>query len=178
MAHGAAGNPRTLPDPSMPPGCRQAAPRRHHHLHRDVATRRRARRGQPGPGFPDFPVPGRLVDELDTRDARRPQPVRDDDRHARAAPRHRRQDRARLRLRNRMPTPESPSPAARPGDLRRHPRGGARGRGSDRARPCTTATNRRSTSPGRRRCTCALDPRTFAPDWRGARGDHAEGRGC
>ena len=47
-----------------------------------------------GQGFPDFSVPERLVDELDARHARRPQPVRADDRRAGAAPGDRRQDRA------------------------------------------------------------------------------------
>ena len=63
-----------------------------------------------GQGFPDFAVPARLVDELDQRDARRPQPVRADDRHPGAAPGDRRQDRALLRLAARRGHARSRSP--------------------------------------------------------------------
>ncbi len=152
----------------------QAAEGRHHHLYRDVAAGPGTRCGQPRPGFPRLRgtrAPGR-----GTRpgDARRPQPVRADDRGARAAPGHRRQDPSRVRPPARRGRRGHGDQRRHRSHLQRHPRGGAGRRRSGGARPLLRLL-RTGDRPGRRpRRARAAGPGDLRPRLAaGARGDRA-----
>ncbi len=124
----------SAPSPPTSDAGLQAAGRRDHDLHGDVAPRRRDGRDQPRAGLPRLRPAGAAARAGRASPRRRPQPVRADGGTARAVRGDCRGCGAPARLAHRSRRRDHGHRRRHRGDLRRDPRRRARGRGGDPAR--------------------------------------------